>query len=208
VTRDQLRRAIADGSIEQLVRWQTVDKHEVISVPAGTIHAIGAGLVIAEIQQRSDATFRLFDYGRDRGLHVDDGASAAHLGAAATQIAPMQLSEERLLLVANAHFIFERIALSPGSHWSLDAAGETWLLAVTGDAKVGSFGLTQGSGLFAQAAQFDIRAGRGGVNFLVAYAGGGEPAPRLLQRVAQECTWSVRISGDEPNQARMCAMSP
>ena len=63
-------------------RWQAVKAHDTISVPAGTIHAIGAGLVIAEIQQRSDATFRLFDHGRDRGLHAVDGAAAAHLGAA------------------------------------------------------------------------------------------------------------------------------
>ena len=207
VTRDQLRRAIADGSIEQLVRWQTVEKHEAISVPAGTVHAIGAGLVIAEIQQRSDATFRLFDYGRNRLLHIDDGASAAHLGAPAIQIAPRQLSEERLLLVSNAHFVFERIQLTPGSHWSLDAAGETWLLAVNGDARVGPFGLTQGRGVFAQAAHIDIRAGRGGVCCLVAYAA-GEPDPRLLHRMALASTQNVWILGDEPAQAQTCGMSP
>jgi mannose-6-phosphate isomerase len=46
--------------------WRTVFPDDVIFVPAGTIHAIGAGLVIAEIQQRSEATFRLFDHGRQR----------------------------------------------------------------------------------------------------------------------------------------------
>ena len=61
---EQLRAAIADGSIAQLVAWHKPHAGEVIAVPAGTIHAIGAGLVLAEIQQRSDTTFRLFDHGR------------------------------------------------------------------------------------------------------------------------------------------------
>jgi mannose-6-phosphate isomerase len=61
LTQQQLRKAVDDGSISDLVAWQAVSPYDVIYVPAGTIHAIGAGLVIAEIQQRSDATFRLFD---------------------------------------------------------------------------------------------------------------------------------------------------
>ncbi len=52
------------------------------SSPPGTIHAIGAGIVLAEIQQRSDATFRLFDYGSQRELHEDDAVAAADCGAA------------------------------------------------------------------------------------------------------------------------------
>jgi mannose-6-phosphate isomerase len=66
----QLRLAIEDGSIADLVDWRPAHTGDTTSVAAGTIHAIGAGLVIAEIQQRSDATFRLFDYGRGRELHV------------------------------------------------------------------------------------------------------------------------------------------
>ena len=54
----QLRAAIDDGLISDLVVWHAVSADDVISVPAGTIHAIGAGLVIAELQQRSDTTFR------------------------------------------------------------------------------------------------------------------------------------------------------
>ena len=72
MTSAQLRASIEDGSIADLVQWRGVVNDDVIFVPAGTIHAIGAGLVIAEIQQRSEATFRLFDYGRQRELHVDD----------------------------------------------------------------------------------------------------------------------------------------
>ena len=80
VTPDQLREAVGDGSIMDLVAWRAVFPGDVVRVPAGTIHAIGAGLVIAEIQQHSDATFRLFDHGRDRELHVESAIAVAEAG--------------------------------------------------------------------------------------------------------------------------------
>src|ERR1700735_2891928 len=70
-----LRTAITDGSIANMVHWRPVHKGDVIFIPAGTIHAIGAGIVLAEIQQYSDATFRLFDYGRQRELHEDNAVA-------------------------------------------------------------------------------------------------------------------------------------
>ena len=112
-TPQQLRQSIEDGSISELVVWQPVSAGDVISVPAGTIHAIGGGLVVAEIQQRSDTTFRLFDYGRQRALHVDCAVAAAHAGAAATQLSPrVRLSNQRTLLVSNPHFVLERVDLA------------------------------------------------------------------------------------------------
>ena len=109
LTPQQLREAIDDGSISDLVAWQAVSPDDVIFVPAGTIHAIGAGLVIAEIQQRSDATFRLFDYGRQRELHIENAIAVADTGPAVVQARPIPLTDERTLLVSNAHFVFERI---------------------------------------------------------------------------------------------------
>ena len=64
LTTAELRASIEDGSIADLIQWSPARKGDVIFVPAGTIHAIGPGLVLAEIQQRSDTTFRLFDHGR------------------------------------------------------------------------------------------------------------------------------------------------
>src|SRR5688572_18495983 len=91
----QLRRAIEDGSIAELVVWRSVVAGDVVSVPAGTIHAIGAGLVIAEIQQRSDTTFRLFDYGRQRDLHIDCAVAAASTGSAKPEARPTHISDQR-----------------------------------------------------------------------------------------------------------------
>ena len=85
LTPQQLRHAADDGSIADLVVWQAVSAGDAIFVPAGTIHAIGAGLVIAEIQQRSDATFRLFDHGRGRELHIENAIAVADAGPAGIQ---------------------------------------------------------------------------------------------------------------------------
>ena len=79
LTPQLLREAIDDGSISDLIVWRAVSADDVIFVPAGTIHAIGAGLVIAELQQRSDATFRLFDYGQQaRTSHRKRYRGGAH----------------------------------------------------------------------------------------------------------------------------------
>lgn len=77
LTRDELGASIRDGSIADLIAWRDVSVGEVIFVPAGTIHAIGPGLVIAEIQQRSDTTFRMFDFGRARSLDVENALAVA-----------------------------------------------------------------------------------------------------------------------------------
>jgi hypothetical protein len=78
VTPQELRASITNGSIVELVQWRPVAKGDVVFIPAGTIHSIGAGIVLAEIQQCSDTTFRLFDYNRQRELHIDDGVAVAN----------------------------------------------------------------------------------------------------------------------------------
>src|SRR5579872_6681680 len=100
LTPQQLREAIRDGSIAGLTQWRSVAKGDIIFVPAGTIHAIGAGIVLAEIQQHSDATFRLFDYGRWRQLHEDSAVAVADAGPAQAQIAPRRLTATRTALIA------------------------------------------------------------------------------------------------------------
>jgi mannose-6-phosphate isomerase len=180
LTPQELRNAIDDGSISNLVVWQTVSPDDVIFVPAGTIHAIGAGLVIAEIQQRSDATFRLFDHGRQRELHVDSAVAVANTGPAAFQVQPKQITHERTLLLSNPHFIFERINLAPNSAWCMNAERETWLLILRGEVIVGTVELSVGDVIFAQSDRIVMHAGRIGFTGLVAYTCGG-PISHLLQ---------------------------
>ncbi|MBA3974057.1 MAG: hypothetical protein C0504_07555 [Candidatus Solibacter sp.] len=81
LTPEQARAAALDGSIEDLLNWIEVRAGDTVFIPAGTIHAIGAGLVVAEIQQDCDVTYRLYDYGRGRELHLDRGLEVADLRA-------------------------------------------------------------------------------------------------------------------------------
>ena len=137
VTPQQLRTSIRDGSITDLVQWRPVAKDDVIYIPAGTIHAIGAGIVLAEIQQHSDATFRLFDYGSSRELHEDNGVAVAHLWPLKSPCNPARLTIERTVLVTSRHFVLERIELPAGSGWALLAEPETWILVLDGHAAIG-----------------------------------------------------------------------
>jgi mannose-6-phosphate isomerase len=184
LTPQRLREAIANGSIRELIVWRTVLAGDVIFVPAGTIHAIGAGLVIAEVQQRSDVTFRLFDYGRQRELHIENAIAVADAGPANFQVHPAQLTAERKLFISSPYFVFEQIDLAPNSNWCLEADRETWLLVVSGSAVTGSFDVATGDAVFAKSDRVDIHAGATGMVCLVAYTGGG-PIPDLLQRLIQ-----------------------
>ncbi len=72
-----LRAAALDGSIVDMVEWRAAAKNDFIYNPAGTIHAIGGGLTIVEVQQNVDRTYRLYDYGRPRELHLEEGLAVA-----------------------------------------------------------------------------------------------------------------------------------
>ncbi len=77
VDAETMRRAALDGSIEDLMEWHPVTRGDFFYIPAGTVHAIGAGVSLIEVQQNSDITYRLYDYGRPRELHLDKGLTVA-----------------------------------------------------------------------------------------------------------------------------------
>ena len=73
----ELADAARSGAIEDLMEWHPVTAGMFFHIPAGTVHAIGAGVSLVEIQQNADITYRLYDYGRPRELHLADGAAVA-----------------------------------------------------------------------------------------------------------------------------------
>jgi mannose-6-phosphate isomerase len=187
---EELRAAIRDGSIAVLAQWRPVAKGDVIFVPAGTIHAIGAGIVLAEIQQHSDATFRLFDYGRQRELHEDGAVAVSDAGPLRTQAGPRRLTAARTALVTSPHFVLERIDLPANSNWTLHARRETWILVIEGRARIGAISASVGDAVFAEADGADIEAGPAGMSGLIAYPGPDAVIP-LLQE-STERTSAVR----------------
>ena len=183
-TTQELRTSIEDGSIVDMVCWRPVRSGDIVFVPAGTIHAIGPGLVIAEIQQRSDATFRLFDFGRQRELHIDNAVAVAHAGPAAAQTGSRRLTDTRTLLIACPYFVLERIDLAPSSIRQLNAASETWLLALDGHARIGPVSLSVGEAAFMDADRATIQVGTNNFSGLVAYQG-IEPSQGLLNSLTE-----------------------
>ncbi|HVW11169.1 MAG TPA: class I mannose-6-phosphate isomerase, partial [Bryobacteraceae bacterium] len=84
VSGERVREAALDGGIVELLEWLPARAGDTFFIPARTIHAIGDGLVLCEIQQHSDTTYRLYDYQRmpARPLHLDESLAVSHFGPA------------------------------------------------------------------------------------------------------------------------------
>jgi len=114
VSRDELRSAALDGSIEHLLDWRPVAAGQFFYSPAGTVHAIGAGLSLVEIQQNLDLTYRLYDYGRPRELHVEDAVAVADPRPWTAPFAPAEAAPGRTILAARGAFVLERWTRAKG----------------------------------------------------------------------------------------------
>ena len=112
VSKDELRAAALDGGIEELIDWRPVRAGDFFYSPAGTVHAIGPGLSLIEIQQNLDLTYRLYDYGRPRELHLDAGIEAADPVPWQSSFAPVQADAGRQILHAGGAFVVERWTFS------------------------------------------------------------------------------------------------
>ena len=80
ISSSELRESAASGHLDELMDWKPVEAGDFFYVPAGTIHAIGAGITLLEFQQNADLTYRLFDYGRPRELHLEDALAVSLAG--------------------------------------------------------------------------------------------------------------------------------
>jgi mannose-6-phosphate isomerase len=198
VTPQDLRASITNGSIVELVQWRPVVKGDVVFIPAGTIHSIGAGIVLAEIQQCSDTTFRLFDYNRQRELHIDDGVAVANAWPLRSSANPIRLTDERTVLVASRHFVLERVDLREASSWALLAEPETWILVLDGHAAIGLAMVSIGQAMFVGGGRSSIEVGTNGLAALIAYPA-ARPIDSLLQRLCEPSTQLIQSAApDDP----------
>jgi mannose-6-phosphate isomerase len=108
VTLDQVESGVADGTLEESLEILPVVARDMVYVDAGTVHAIWPGSVLLETQQNCDITYRLYDYGRPRELHVAKALEAIRLKTAAGKIAPEELAD-RTILVDQGYFCVEKI---------------------------------------------------------------------------------------------------
>ena len=109
LTPERLRESALSGEIEDLLDWRKAAPGDLFFVPAGTVHAIGAGMTICEVQENSDITYRLYDYGRPRELHLERGAEVSDLGPYTHSARPRAIEAGRDELLVCEYFRMERL---------------------------------------------------------------------------------------------------
>jgi mannose-6-phosphate isomerase len=143
-TIEQIRQEIAEGTLESSLNAVPVERGDMVFVDAGTVHAIWPGAILLETQQNSDTTYRMFDYGRPRELHIEKSLEATKLVTRAGKIAPKKLVDRTVLLDVDC-FRVEQIAVE-GSRTggSLRGEGEkpglAYLFAAAGAARLSGAG--------------------------------------------------------------------
>lgn len=132
-----MRAAALDGSIEDLLAWHPVVAGDFFRIPPGTVHAIGAGIGLIEIQQNSDITYRLYDYGRPRELHLDAGMAVAR-GERYPDVLHCRVAASGCqALVDGPNFRVDRIDGAPEVGVQTRYRGAVLVLPLDGEAEVG-----------------------------------------------------------------------
>ena len=129
-TIDQLRQASLDGSVVDLMDWRPVHKGDILYAPAGTVHAIGAGISVVEVQQNLDLTYRLYDYGRDRPLQLEESLAVSRPESAAPNPIPVAIDSRRTLLCAGPNLTFERWTGPATLPLGLAVGDAVWVIAL------------------------------------------------------------------------------
>lgn len=122
------------GTIEELLTWHPAQPGDFFYLPAGTVHAIGAGLALIEVQQNSDTTFRLYDYGRPRELHLER-ARAVSRGTPYPQEEKGSIASRGQVLVDGPHFRFDRVVGEPDAATAGDYASGLLVLPLEGEVR-------------------------------------------------------------------------
>jgi mannose-6-phosphate isomerase len=197
VTRTQFEQSIHENRAEELLNWVNVYQGEMIYVAGGTVHTLGPGAVIVETQQQSDTTYRLYDYGRPRPLHLERGLASVKEHTASGKVirpAPVGIAggkSRRSAMIAAPYFTVDMFELKEPEMFSTSgASGSTStqiLVAVEGCGAVEAQGrdpvtMTKGDAVVIPAAvqSFVVRP-QWSVEFLKASVPGGtvpEPATR------------------------------
>jgi mannose-6-phosphate isomerase len=130
LTADELRATSLSGEIEDLMDWKPVKAGDYFYIPAGTVHAIGAGITLVEVQQYADITYRLYDYGRPRELHLDEGvAVSVAVPYADGRAGHTEIDRQ---LVDGPHFRLWH-ATDSDARATIPATGRRWIVPLSGE---------------------------------------------------------------------------
>lgn len=132
ITRAQLENAIHGANAEDLLNWIDIHQGDMIYVAGGTVHTLGPGSVLVETQQQSDTTYRLYDYGRPRELHLERGLASVKEKVGSGKVvraAPMSIqngASRYSALIAAPYFLVDLFELKcPDDFSTADGAGKT-----------------------------------------------------------------------------------
>lgn len=201
--REEYLRRVANGSLGEILRRVPVQPGDAFYLPAGTLHAIGAGIILFETQQASDLTYRIFDWnrldaaGKPRALHVQKAADVLDWKRCTTgPIAQIPYECEglaRTALIADPHFVVERIALQPQARYLATDGRPLILMALENAAELECQGaasrLAPYQTAVIPAGAEHVRLGGAG-NVLCVQASGGQ----TLQRRLQSCGVSAQAA--------------
>lgn len=125
---EAMREAAIHGRIEHLLEWHSVRPGDFFYIPANTVHAIGAGVSLIEVQQNSDITYRLYDYGRPRELHLDEALSVARGEPYASGHHRWVPQRGSLTLVDGPLFRFDQVEGMPSEEFAARYGGNPMLV--------------------------------------------------------------------------------
>jgi mannose-6-phosphate isomerase len=134
VTREQFRAALENGEVEPLLNAIKVRAGDCHYLQSGTVHALGAGILAAEVQTPSDTTFRVFDWnrlgpdGKPRALHVEEAMACIHFDAAAAAQPTAHAPGSGTRLVSCDYFTLDRVVLAQGQTLTLPAELAVWII--------------------------------------------------------------------------------
>ncbi len=150
ISADDMRRAALDGTIEDLLVWHPVSAGDFFYIPANTVHAIGAGVALIEVQQNSGITYRLYDYGRPRELHVAEGMAVASGAPYARDLKRSLPPEGAFSLVEGPYFRLDRLDGAPGAATRARYPGAVLLIPLDCELAVGDVSIGRGQSGFAK----------------------------------------------------------
>ena len=135
-SREELHAAALDGSIVDMIDWRPSQTNDFVYNRAGTIHAIGPGLTVVEVQQNVDCTYRLYDYGRPRELHLDEGLKVSNPGPVHDPRDTVVDSATNRMLVSGPHFFLAQLAAPVDPALLEQATGELTFVPLSGGCSV------------------------------------------------------------------------
>ena len=161
---EDLECGAADGTMEQMLTMLPVKAGDMVFVDAGTVHAIGPGVTLLEVQQTSDVTYRLFDYGRPRELHLEQGLAVVKTRTDAGKVHPRKMYDGLFTrLIHTKYFIVDRFPVDPGSAFEMPMDGVGCLVGLEGSLAANGTRFHAGEAVVIPVGSVTLTSAEGGV---------------------------------------------